>query len=390
MGGWFHVPAHPETAQSPAASESSMRLKRTFMATGAGLAILVLLPIFLFIQGERRAEGRYTGELAWQASLANAVAAHTSPGSLSHSGSGELFDAEWTLVTCQMTVLGLGQVILAHAETRDDYLPAMRRCSTWLASPEARAFGSRKWGQDPLDASAAQGTHAYLGYIHLALSMHRRIEPDVDWAPTHDRVQEVLLHALENPIHQIQTYPGETYPADIAAVVGGVALYGADTTEVVERLMKDAVDPHTGMLFQALSPTGGPADGPRGSGTAIAAYFLSFSDTAASASLYQSLQRDSFLGVTGIREYPHGEEGWGDVDSGPVVFGLGVSATGFALAGAKMHQDRPTYRAVHRTAGVFGLPGPALSGRWYYTGGRIGNAILLAMLTARDLRTPPG
>ncbi|MCP4808514.1 MAG: hypothetical protein GY913_18850 [Proteobacteria bacterium] len=73
--------------------------------------------------------------------------------------------------------------------------------------------------------------------------------------------------------------------------------------------------------------------------------------------------------------------GFGDIDSGPVLLGIGVSPTGFGLAGARLHGDEAAYERSLRTARLFGLPVP-WNGRTYLTGGGLGNAILLAMATA--------
>ena len=345
---------------------------------------MVLVLAGLYIDGGRRAHGRFDGELAWQRPHADAVAAWatSSAGERSTSGAGDLFDQEWTLVSCQMAVLGLGQLVVAHPELRDDYLPAMQSCSSWMLTPDARAFGTGRWGEDALGPARPEGSHAYLGYVALALAMHRRVDPDVPWAGDHDRMLEVLARSVEGSTHRIRTYPGETYPADIAAVIGALGLAGYDPTAAVARFRVAAVHPQTGLLYQSLHPSTGAPGIPRGSGTAIASYFLSFADPQLSRQLYGSLQVRRAFGVSGVREYPDGVSGWGDVDSGPVVFGLGVSTTGFALAGARQHGDRPTFVRLHRTAGAFGLPVPTPSGRWYLTGGSIGNAILLAMMTA--------
>jgi hypothetical protein len=38
---------------------------------------------------------------------------------------GTLFDSEWAFGTCQMTVMGMGQIIETHPVMAEDYLPAM-------------------------------------------------------------------------------------------------------------------------------------------------------------------------------------------------------------------------------------------------------------------------
>jgi hypothetical protein len=136
----------------------------------------------------------------------------------------------------------------------------------------------------------------------------------------------------------------------------------------------------------ASAKTGEAYDRPRASGTALAAYFTAFADAALSADLYAALKhscRVTPLGFGGMREYPRGTPGGlGDVDSGPVVFGVGASATGFALAGARLHGDRETYEAIFRTASLCGAPLRTPSRHRFLVGGSLGNAILLAMMTA--------
>ncbi len=57
-------------------------------------------------------------------------------------------------------------------------------------------------------------------------------------------------------------------------------------------------------------------------------------------------------------------------------------ATGFALAGARLHGDRPTYQALFRTASLCGAPLRTGGRHRFVVGGSLGNAILLAMMTA--------
>jgi len=61
---------------------------------------------------------------------------------------------------------------------------------------------------------------------------------------------------------------------------------------------------------------------------------------------------------------------------------VSVSATGFALAGARATGDRSLFTALYRTAALFGIPVDRGAGTRFATGGPLGNALLLAMLTA--------
>ena len=361
------------------------------------LLLLVLPAIFALFHlfTGRWAARLHSGELASQRALADAVASWTldKAGQTAHSPGGALFDAEWTFGTCTMAVMGLGQVTLEHPALADRYLPAMERCLDWLLSEEARSFGTLAWGEDGLAADTEPGGHAYLGYLGAALGVHRLLVPDSRYAQRHDDLTRSLVRGLAGPVERFQTYPGETYPPDQSAAAAAVALHARATGLDRDALLRDwarrwrqaAVDPGTGMLVQRLDPQGGWADGPRGSGTAFAAYFLSHAQRELSEELHRALVQQAWvhsLGLGAMREHPRSVRGRGDIDSGPVVLGLGVSATGFALGSARAQGDERVYRGMLRTAALFGLPVPHRGGRWFMTGGGIGNAIMLAMLTA--------
>ena len=367
------------------------------------LSAPLILLLGLLACAQHRVVGLYEGDQAAQAAQADAVAAWAEgfAGAQADSPGSAFFDAEWSFGTCTMVVMGLGQVVLEHPELKERYLPGMEACLDWLMLPESRAFGSAKWDGDGLERPGLEAEHAYLGYLDLALGMHRMFEPESRYARAHDVLSAALAARLAAPIHRFRTYPRESYPVDQAVCAGAVGLHGLATgTDHSERLadwearFRDAaVDSETGWLYQRLdSEDGFPSDRPRGSGTALAAYALLYAAPDLSAELYVALAERGLrapLGLGVLREYPPGIHGRGDIDSGPVILGFGVSATGFAMAGARAHGDARAYRRIGRTAALFGLPGRRHGGRWYWAGGAIGNAIMLAMHSAPVVAQAP-
>lgn len=330
--------------------------------------------------------------------LADAVAGELD-GSLSsdafHTGSAR-FDGEWSMGTHQMAALGLAQAVRAHPGLRERYVPALRRASARLADPSLYVFGEAAWGSAPLSDLRHGRGHAYLGYIALALGLAREIDPDLPEARLHDALIEALVQRTEaDPLGIVETYPGEAYPCDLASIAGAIGQYdrvtGADHGALLRRLAEihrtHFVDPASGYYVQAVDvATGAPRDLPRGSGTALGAYFWSFADASLSRELAHALLhrgRVEVLGFGAVREHPAGVEGRGDIDSGPVVLGVSVSATGFALASARLLGERDAFRSLHRTATLFGVPVRRETTTRFLSGGPLGNAILLAMMTAR-------
>ena len=198
---------------------------------------------------------------------------------------------------------------------------------------------------------------------------------------------------LASPTGLVETYPGEAYPTDSAAVAAAIAVHGrathADHTRVLshwaDRVRQVQLDPASHLLFQRMGARDGSAhDAPRGSGTALAAYFAGFADKQIAHLLAEGLFRheSTLWGFGAIREYAEGHSGQGDTDSGPVVLGVSVSATGFALAPARAHAYRGAFRRIFRTTELFGAPVTSDGKERFLTGGPIGNALLLAMLTS--------
>jgi hypothetical protein len=299
------------------------------------------------------------------------------------------------MITEQMTALGLGQLVLGRPERRAEYLPVIARSVERLQKEDATGFGRDAWGRRGFDDLDSERGHAYLGYTNMAFGMLRLLDPNSAIGPLHDRVTAALARRLAAAPHAaIETYPGESYPADIAAVAASIALHDRATTRSHRPLLgrwlgaflEHYVDPSSGLLYQSIDASSGkPFGAARASGSAIAVYFLSFVDDGAARRLFGAVARErtSFLGFGGIREYPAGSGGSGDIDSGPLLFGVSASASAFALSGARLYGEKSLLTELLRTASLVGMPIETEGQLRFVSGGAIGNAIVLAALTAR-------
>lgn len=308
-----------------------------------------------------------------------------------------LYRGEWQFGTYQMTALGLLHVIEAQPETRTEFMPTVETCIERMLSTEVRAFDTAQWTEDALDSLDGANAHAaYLGYLNVVLGAHRRLDPASRFSAINDRISAALSRRLAASPHGVlESYPHEAYPMDNASVVTSLLLHaqntGTDHSRAVDRPLAHFIqawaDPVSGLLYQAVdAQSNQPAERARASGTAFAATMLGFAERDISARLYATVKTscaDSLLGFGYINEYPDGQTGHGDVDSGPVIFGISPSATGFLIGAARASADRETYLRLYRTAHLMGTPTDWDGQRTYVTGGPVGNAILFAMLTAR-------
>ena len=83
---------------------------------------------------------------------------------------------------------------------------------------------------------------------------------------------------------------------------------------------------------------------------------------------YRELFVTGTLGFVGIREYPAGTDGPGDVDSGPLVMGVSASASVVSAGAALGHGDEALAAALLHEVDVFGVPVDLGVGRRYAFG----------------------
>jgi|AMFO01.1.fsa_nt_gi hypothetical protein len=307
------------------------------------------------------------------------------------------FQGEWTFATFMMAAIGQAQLGLTQPELAEVQAARASDAIDGMLRPEIWAFDTQAWGEEALRRlDEDRHDHAVLGYAGLALSMERLLDPNNRHLATEDAVAAALARRLRDHL-VLQTYPGESYPPDIAMALAAVALHARAVGQpppawleprlgAYQRLFVD----ERGLLIQRVEPgTGRARSVGRGSGTALAAWALAWADPDLSRSLSQAIREHlgtTTSGLVVVREYApetcaSGHACAADVDSGPVIMGAGVSATGFSLASARRLQDDAWFDGLWGTTRLFG----GWTGSSFALGGDLGNAIMLAMLTARPL-----
>ncbi len=355
---------------------------------------LVLFALTVAAAAPRAAEA--PGALDFQA---GGVAAWLAPGSTdgAHTTGNELFNQEWAFGTYQMAALGFAQHASTHPSSREVDLERMDRCIERVISEEGRAFDKGSWGRDPIDdLPSLRGHMAWYGYTNLALSARRALDPNGSSAALNDQISAGIVRRLEADLLP-ETYPGERYPVDVSAAVASVGLWARATGQpepailatwraaLADRWMLD------GLLIQSADTDGVPRDLPRGSGTFLASWFLSFWDAELGASLYTTGRDHLFTEMgplSAMREYPRGLSGNGDIDSGPIVAGMGVSATGFAIGAARAAGDVATAEKLEATARLIGRPFDENGQRHWQTGAALGSAPLSDAILFAMMSTP--
>lgn len=211
-----------------------------------------------------------------------------------------------------------------------------------------------------------------------------------------------LAAAFErSPTPFLTAYPGQAWPVDSTVAVAALRLHDAILpprfAPTIDRWLRDAsarLDPATGLLPHRADPrTGAPLEGARGSSQSIIARFLVEIDPAWGREQYGLFRRQfatTRSGIPGVREYPPGVRGGGDVDSGPLVFGLSASSTVVTLGAANVHGDGALAGPLSGVGEAAGLP-LSWRGTKRYAFGRlpVGDAFLAWAQAARPWLAPP-
>ncbi|MBL1077730.1 hypothetical protein JK358_25340 [Nocardia sp. 2] len=213
-----------------------------------------------------------------------------------------------------------------------------------------------------------------------------------------DRSAEIAraFKASETPF--LEAYPGQAWPVDSTVAIASLRLHdrllGTWFDGVAVRWLaavRQRLDPATGLLPHQVSPKDGSLlESARATSQTVILRFLPEIDPDFAKSQYQNF-RARFLSYPAgfgpaIREYPEGTDGPGDVDSGPLLAGISLSATVVGLGAARVNGDTSLATALGSAGELLGAP-LTLPGTKRYALGLlpIGDDFLVWSATARPL-----
>lgn len=379
--------------------------RRRLKIYAAILVFLVLLKVVwyhLFVMDARAVLSNREKSLMDRRTLL--VSVLKEPGALLKSMPSSLppqFQGEWAIVSYSMTGMALGNLAQTHPETREESAKVVTSLVDQVLAEPIKKFDKARWREDPLETlEDGYGHIGYLGHLNLLLAAEAYLADEPEHLVLFHKVSAALTKRLEDSEFGLDyTYPSELYVPDNCAVVGSLGLYyrlfpekKSDFVKSWLKKMERLRDQETGLLAFSVSISGEPLERGRGSGSAWNVFYLSYADPewaqAQFKKIKEHLYQPLFLGMAGIREYPKGVEGSGDVDSGPVIFGASPAGTGFAIAGARLTNDQDFLQQMLRTSEFIGWTWSWNSQKEFLVAPLVGDAIMLAMLTATPW-TPP-
>ena len=177
----------------------------------------------------------------------------------------------------------------------------------------------------------------------------------------------------------LESYPGTAWPADNIVCLAALSLYD----QILEPRFRTVKEAWLSRIKRTTLPgyeliphdfdleNGTSREGARGSSQCLMLVFLPEIDSVFATHQYQNFRKHFLayrLGLPGIREYPMGVSGTGDIDSGPVVFGMGGAATITGIKAALQFNDWNLAMALRNGAELLLLPQQSASEKTYLFG----------------------
>ncbi len=287
----------------------------------------------------------------------------------------ELFP-EGDVYTLTLYSCGLVNVCLACPQDQS-YRKMARSEILWVLDRLQEPAVVRKFP----DTEVANGVYFLSHRTQLIAGLHL-----IDTAPSlmltreyHDNCQRLAQAILDSPWGLLQSYPGGCWPADNILALRCLALHDmqfhTDYSVAIEKTLgwvRANLDIDTGTIPHRVSAATGAVITPtRGCTMVLSLQYLIDVDIDLFNQQYRRM-REHFLGdvlgITPWREYPKGRNGCGDVDSGPIIFGGGASATGVGAGTALLAGDISSYGKQMAIVEAFAFPSRRAGGRRYWNG----------------------
>jgi hypothetical protein len=157
------------------------------------------------------------------------------------------------------------------------------------------------------------------------------------------------------------------WPADQTATLASLGRTDrAHGTHLLEKpaaawrayMLSKAMDQDLGLPWSEVTGSARTAREPRGCALSLQTRYLHEFDDALARQWWTAYRRRflvEHLGLAGFREWPPGRDRKADVDSGPIVDGVGAAASGLGIAAARAMGDESLANQIERTARVVGL-----------------------------------
>lgn len=311
-------------------------------------------------------------------------------------------NAEWDFMGRTFLVLALANMALHEPQSETPYLDAMDSIineTLRLEKEKTMYHFLMSYARAGEFVNKPQRSLFVDGEIALMLGARRMVKERLDYRPLlHDRVETMIDFMRSSPVLSAESYPDECWlfcnTVALAAIRLSDVLDETNHSEFLREWVSTAkaklLDQNTGLLISSYSLRGKPKDGPEGSSIWMAAHCLQVVDPEFAADQYARAKKElarTLFGFGYATEWPRSWHGPQDVDSGPIIPVLEVSAgsSGLAFLGASSFCDTEYLSTLLASLNLGGFPVERNGGLKYCASNQVGDAVLLYSMVCGPL-----
>lgn len=211
----------------------------------------------------------------------------------------------------------------------------------------------------------------YIGWRNYLLSKILELDTTFVDSDNYKNIFTEQCDEISNALKQssspfLQSYDNQSWPADMFVAMASISnhdktfkqKYENEKNEWIKNI-KNKLDPKTKLLpHKVNSHTGETLEGARGSSISLIIRLLAEIDHEFANEQYQLYKLNfasTTFGLPSISEYPKGQTGDGDIDSGPVIFGVGFSGTIVSIGTFSILDDFDLAEQQYKTINAFGF-----------------------------------
>jgi len=185
------------------------------------------------------------------------------------------------------------------------------------------------------------------------------------------KCEQIATALNESPFSYLQSYSSGTWQADnlicVVALVKHDKLFSPKYTQTIknwiDKVRRD-LHSNTGLISHSDNKRN-----PRGSSQSLINVFLPQIDTVFAKEVFEKYKLnflDKRLGLIGVREYPKGMEGVGDVDSGPVIWDIGGVASIVGIKAMAVNKEYGIAKSLRNNIEGLSCPISTKNGKSYF------------------------
>jgi hypothetical protein len=303
-------------------------------------------------------------------------------------------NAEWDFMARTYFVLALANMSLRDPAFRAEALPVIDAIIDETIRIEAEKgmyFFLMDYARYSSFRSESRRSIFLDGEIALMLGARRLVEEKAEYR----HLMQERVAMMEQQLREASYLIAESYPDECWMFCNSIAMVAFRMSEALDGtdhsalihgwlqiVQRNLTEPSSGILHSSFTLSGQVLDGPEGSSIWMVAHCLQLIDPEFAEDQYQRARKELGRVLFGFgwgREWPVSWDGEPDIDSGPILPILEISAgsSGLALVGAAAFDDRDYLRSLLTSLNFGGFPTQRAGRLHFNASNSVGDAVLL-------------